>query len=58
MPKFKVTCARCGQDWMDGASLHRCPVPPEIDVSRYTTEALQRLADYLALVLEGQRKAS
>lgn len=57
MPKtITVTCSSCGQPWMDGDSLHRCPMPPEIDFSRYTDEALQRLADHLALVLEGRRE--
>lgn len=49
-----ITCSACGASWDEQ---HRCTVPPQIDFSRYSTGALERLAGHLALVLKGRREA-
>lgn len=52
---LNIVCSSCSQAW---TSDHRCPVPPPIDTTRYSDEALQHLADYLLRVLADRAKAA
>jgi hypothetical protein len=52
---LNIVCSSCGLTWTDE---HRCPVPPPIDTTRYSDEALRRLADYLLRVLADRAKVA